>query len=243
MKRLVASSFLLTLCMVFSSVSLSERDPWDCTCGRTANTGNFCEDCGQAAPAPAAWDCVCGKTENTGRFCPECGRPRPAENRTAPDSPSLPSGSSEKTVLFTVQSNGSAQVTLRRTKGTCQSMTYKNQVIEYWGGGASGAYIWVSDPTLVTASVPSGTTTADRWGQYRLRITAPDGHTAERVWNDQENGSEYTLSLPAPGTYAIQVIPFTAEQMKDENSAAQFMNWITCPEWKVVRLYNCQIGG
>lgn len=243
MKKLIAFSLSLILCQVFVVSALAARDPWNCPeCGRTANTGNFCENCGQAAPAPAAWDCACGKTENTGNFCPECGRPRPVENHTDPDSPSLPGGSSEKTVLFTVQSDGSAQITLARTKGTCLYMTFTEQTIEYLHYAPSGVLIF-QVPSYAAISVPGGTSMSDRWGQYRLRITDPDGHTAERVWSGQESGPDYTLSLPEAGTYEIQVIPFTAEQMKDENSINQFMNWVTCPEWKVVRLHNCQIGG
>ncbi len=47
---------------------------WTCSCG-TANTGNFCSNCGQKRPS-ADWTCSCG-TVNSGKFCSNCGSPRP----------------------------------------------------------------------------------------------------------------------------------------------------------------------
>ncbi|MCR5102553.1 MAG: SPFH domain-containing protein [Butyrivibrio sp.] len=47
---------------------------WTCQCG-TANTGNFCSNCGSPKPAPASWTCSCG-TVNTGNFCSNCGSKR-----------------------------------------------------------------------------------------------------------------------------------------------------------------------
>ena len=55
---------------------------WVCACG-TANTGNFCAQCGKPRPKPASggsWTCACG-TVNTGKFCSECGKPRPGAIR------------------------------------------------------------------------------------------------------------------------------------------------------------------
>ena len=56
---------------------------WTCPeCGKTGNTGKFCNDCGakQPAAAPAAsasWDCPeCGAKGNAGKFCEECGAKR-----------------------------------------------------------------------------------------------------------------------------------------------------------------------
>lgn len=48
---------------------------WTCACG-TANTGNFCTNCGAKKPAPAGWVCTCG-TANTGNFCTNCGAKKP----------------------------------------------------------------------------------------------------------------------------------------------------------------------
>lgn len=45
---------------------------WTCECG-TANTGNFCSNCGKPKPT---WTCECGE-ENSGNFCTNCGKPRP----------------------------------------------------------------------------------------------------------------------------------------------------------------------
>ena len=50
---------------------------WTCACGHAGNTGKFCANCGQPAPA-AGWACPCGHTGNTGKFCAECGKPAPA---------------------------------------------------------------------------------------------------------------------------------------------------------------------
>lgn len=47
---------------------------WTCSCG-TANTGNFCSNCGQPRPS-GNWTCSCG-TVNSGKFCSNCGQPRP----------------------------------------------------------------------------------------------------------------------------------------------------------------------
>ena len=50
---------------------------WTCPeCGKSGNTGKFCEDCGAKQPTgqAATWDCPeCGHKGNTGRFCEECG--------------------------------------------------------------------------------------------------------------------------------------------------------------------------
>ncbi|MCL2266754.1 MAG: SPFH domain-containing protein [Treponema sp.] len=54
---------------------------WTCPCGKAGNTGKFCADCGQPAPAQG-WTCPCGKTGNTGKFCAECGKPAPAGDWT-----------------------------------------------------------------------------------------------------------------------------------------------------------------
>lgn len=56
------------------------RNTWDCTCGQTGNTGNFCSNCGSKKPQaeqPDTWDCACGQTGNTGKFCSNCGAKKP----------------------------------------------------------------------------------------------------------------------------------------------------------------------
>ncbi len=61
------------------AASLS-RKTWDCTCGQTGNTGNFCSNCGTKKPQaeqPDTWDCTCGQTGNTGNFCSNCGAKKP----------------------------------------------------------------------------------------------------------------------------------------------------------------------
>ena len=85
MKKTTAVTLLLIICVVFSFSSLAAGDPWDCpnpSCGKTGNTGNFCENCGFAAPTPSpaptpsVWECSNGHKGNTGNFCPVCGQPR-----------------------------------------------------------------------------------------------------------------------------------------------------------------------
>jgi membrane protease subunit (stomatin/prohibitin family) len=58
---------------------------WTCSCGHVGNTGKFCANCGQPAPAPAsAWTCSCGHAGNTGKFCAECGKSAPAAEWDCP---------------------------------------------------------------------------------------------------------------------------------------------------------------
>jgi len=54
---------------------------WTCACGKAGNSGKFCADCGQPAPA-AGWACPCGHSGNTGKFCADCGKPAPAGDWT-----------------------------------------------------------------------------------------------------------------------------------------------------------------
>jgi len=52
---------------------------WTCICGKTANAGKFCDECGKPKPAPVlGWNCTCGAV-NKGKFCSECGKPKPAD--------------------------------------------------------------------------------------------------------------------------------------------------------------------
>lgn len=58
----------------------SSSDGWNCTCGKTGNTGKFCAECG--APKPVIsnndpWKCPQCSAENTGKFCANCGTKRP----------------------------------------------------------------------------------------------------------------------------------------------------------------------
>lgn len=53
---------------------------WNCACGKTGITSNFCPECGAKKPettAPDTWNCVCGKTGITSKFCPDCGAKKP----------------------------------------------------------------------------------------------------------------------------------------------------------------------
>ncbi len=70
-----------TAAAVGATVSSGDAAPvvetWDCACGATGNTGNFCVSCGSPKPANG-WTCECG-TVNKGMFCAECGKPKPAD--------------------------------------------------------------------------------------------------------------------------------------------------------------------
>ncbi len=53
-------------------------DTWTCSCGKSGNTGKFCDECGAPKPASAVgWTCSCGAV-NKGKFCAECGAKKPA---------------------------------------------------------------------------------------------------------------------------------------------------------------------
>ena len=55
---------------------------WICPqCGQAGITSNFCPNCGTKKPAPSAWDCTCGQKEITSNFCPNCGAKKP-DNQT-----------------------------------------------------------------------------------------------------------------------------------------------------------------
>lgn len=54
---------------------------WSCACG-TQNSGNFCQNCGAAKPAPAgAWKCPACGAQNSGKFCQNCGAKAPADEK------------------------------------------------------------------------------------------------------------------------------------------------------------------
>lgn len=57
----------------------TSADSWNCSCGQSGITSNFCPNCGTRRPAsPTGWDCPqCGTTNITSKFCPNCGAKRP----------------------------------------------------------------------------------------------------------------------------------------------------------------------
>ncbi|MCR5421442.1 MAG: SPFH domain-containing protein [Lachnospiraceae bacterium] len=59
------------------AVSASKAEGWDCSCGKSGNTGKFCSDCGAPKPVEEGWTCSCG-TVNKGKFCSNCGSKKPA---------------------------------------------------------------------------------------------------------------------------------------------------------------------
>ncbi len=62
-----------------------DRTKWNCGCGMTGLSGNFCSECGAARPPKISevepWDCKCGMNENTGKYCCNCGMPIDCGNR------------------------------------------------------------------------------------------------------------------------------------------------------------------
>lgn len=47
---------------------------WNCACGEKGIIGNFCSNCGNKKPESSTWDCECGQTGITGNFCSNCGK-------------------------------------------------------------------------------------------------------------------------------------------------------------------------
>lgn len=60
----------------YADTPAKQTEGWNCTCGRTGNTGKFCGECGASKPADG-WVCGCGAV-NKGKFCSECGQKKPA---------------------------------------------------------------------------------------------------------------------------------------------------------------------
>ena len=57
-----------------------EPKGWNCSCGQTGITSNFCPNCGSKKPEePKGWNCACGQSDITSNFCPNCGAKKPAE--------------------------------------------------------------------------------------------------------------------------------------------------------------------
>ena len=53
-------------------------EAWNCVCGQTGLTSDFCPSCGRPRTAAnSGWTCRCGCTNLTSKFCPSCGAPRP----------------------------------------------------------------------------------------------------------------------------------------------------------------------
>lgn len=55
---------------------------WNCVCGQTNNTTNFCPNCGAKKPEQSVgWNCACGQMNITSNFCPNCGAKKPVEEQ------------------------------------------------------------------------------------------------------------------------------------------------------------------
>lgn len=51
-----------------------KTETWDCTCGYKSVVGNFCNNCG--LKKELSWNCECGNLNINGNFCNNCGRGR-----------------------------------------------------------------------------------------------------------------------------------------------------------------------
>lgn len=72
MKRFI-SCLLAALMVLISCTSLAEE--WTCPSCESTATGNFCSNCGSAAPS-ATWVCASCGAEVSGQFCNNCGAAR-----------------------------------------------------------------------------------------------------------------------------------------------------------------------
>ena len=53
---------------------VASGDSWNCACGQTEITSNFCPNCGAKKPDNQTWSCPqCGNTGIQSQFCPNCG--------------------------------------------------------------------------------------------------------------------------------------------------------------------------
>lgn len=60
------------------NMNVENADKWNCSCGKTGITSNFCPDCGaKKFTLPIEWDCACGAKGIKSKFCPDCGAKRP----------------------------------------------------------------------------------------------------------------------------------------------------------------------
>lgn len=75
MKKLILVISVILLCSLIIT-GVVAGDEWTCDKCSTVNTGNFCSNCGNPAPA-VSWTCPNCQTKNDGNFCSNCGTPKP----------------------------------------------------------------------------------------------------------------------------------------------------------------------
>ena len=238
MKKRIAIILFLIMCVLSSYSSVAARDPWNCPnpdCGRTGNTGNFCGNCGHAAPTPSVWNCVCGAEDNTGNYCPVCGQKRPVYDNSTYLAGYIPSGNGKSSTAFSVQSEGNARITLKQRSGKCivQTLTEKKEKIYIsWCGNVP--------PAIASSWILDGISEKEMCGRYHLRITEPNGNVYEREWNDKGSNMEYILSLPYQGVYRITVTPYSEKEINASWDNKQNISWVIYPEWQVAGSANCE---
>lgn len=74
MAQNLAGNTAASLYAAGQTINPANTASWTCSCG-TANTGNFCSNCGKPNPN-GAWTCSCGQVNNGGNFCSNCGKSR-----------------------------------------------------------------------------------------------------------------------------------------------------------------------
>lgn len=58
-----------------SIASAATANKWNCRCGMSCISSNFCPECGTQRPASEnVWNCACGRANIASKFCPDCGR-------------------------------------------------------------------------------------------------------------------------------------------------------------------------
>ena len=120
------------------------------------------------------------------------------------------SGDGQTTVVFYVLSQGNATVSFSQTKGKCKEKSLSS----LWAG-------------------------TEEWGKYHFDITAPNGQSWRKNWDNTFVGGSFELSLGAVGTYMIKVTPYTDKEINDSWSLDHFYEWITQPKWKISDTRNC----
>jgi membrane protease subunit (stomatin/prohibitin family) len=80
MTKDVINPVLQTTAPAGEELAATLSDTWNCSCGKTHISGNFCSNCGAKRPsAGRPWNCSCGNQGIIGNFCNLCGRKRTEE--------------------------------------------------------------------------------------------------------------------------------------------------------------------
>lgn len=81
----------------------------------------------------------------------------------------------------------------------------------------------------------------DEWGKYTIRYTC-NGLTRTAAWADSYNSGSFTLHLPDPGRYRIEVIPYTMQELTDSYMATTAIAWDNPPRWSASARARCEMA-